>query len=168
MTTCSLLLFRLIYMNKLKRYVYKSNSNGHHQLINRKPYQVRNIIMNSNYCGRIINQYGQYDNMFPSIVSTNIYEQAQAIRLQKQLKRTSSANQLKQNQMSVLWLTNMTIRKAPYKILSRFICEFKGINAQTLEASVLSTCQDFFQNQHLYSKINHTIQQRLKNKRHKS
>ena len=37
-----------------------------------------------------------------SIVSTNIYEQAQAIRSQKQLKRTSSANQLKQNQMSVL------------------------------------------------------------------
>lgn len=58
--------------------------------------------MNSNYCGRVINQYGQYDNMFSSIVSTNIYEQAQAIRSQKQLKRTSSANQLKQNQMSVL------------------------------------------------------------------
>lgn len=52
--------------------------------------------MNSNYCGRVINQYGQYDNMFSSIVSTNIYEQAQAIRSQKQLKRTSSANQLKQ------------------------------------------------------------------------
>lgn len=66
------------------------------KFINRKPYQVRNIIMNSNYCGRVINQYGQYDNMFSSIVSTNIYEQAQAIRSQKQLKRTSSANQLKQ------------------------------------------------------------------------
>ena len=34
----------------------------------------------------------------------------------------------------------------------RFVCEFKGINAQALEASVLSTCKDFFQNQHLYSK----------------
>ena len=34
------------------------------KFINRKPYQVRNIIMNSNYCGRVINQYGQYDNMF--------------------------------------------------------------------------------------------------------
>ncbi|MFB2286135.1 cassette chromosome recombinase CcrA [Staphylococcus aureus] len=143
--------------------------------INRKPYQVRAIIMNPNYCGRVINQYGQYDNMFPSIVSTNIYEQAQAIRSQKQLKRTSSANQLKQKVKCPYCdstLTNMTIRKKHHTLryyvcpqnmnASRFICEFKGINAQALEASVLSTCQDFFQNQHLYSKINHTIQQRLK------
>ena len=40
--------------------------------INRQPYQVRNIIMNPNYCGRVINQYGQFDNMFPSIVSANV------------------------------------------------------------------------------------------------
>lgn len=64
--------------------------------INRKPYQVRAIITNPNYCGRVINQYGQYDNMFPSIVSTSIYEQAQAIRSQKHTKRTPSSNQLKQ------------------------------------------------------------------------
>ena len=64
--------------------------------INRKPYQVRAIITNPNYCGRVINQYGQYDNMFPSIVSTSIYEQAQAIRVNKQVKRTPSANLLKQ------------------------------------------------------------------------
>ncbi|MEB7998538.1 MULTISPECIES: cassette chromosome recombinase CcrA [Staphylococcus] len=145
---------------------------------NRKPYQVRNIIMNPNYCGRVINQYGQYDNMLPSIVSTNIYEQAQAIRSQKQLKRTSSANQLKQKVKCPYCdspLTNMTIRKKHHTLryyvcpqnmnASRFVCEFKGINAQALEASVLSTCQDFFQNQQLYSKINHTIQQRLKRQR---
>ena len=48
---------------------------------------------------------------------------------------------------------------------SRFVCEFKGINAQELETSVLTTCQDFFQNQQLYSKINQTIQQRLKRQR---
>ena len=48
---------------------------------------------------------------------------------------------------------------------SRFVCEFKGINAQELETSVLATCQNFFQNQQLYSKINHTIQQRLKRQR---
>lgn len=66
------------------------------KLLNRKPYQVRNIIMNPNYCGRVINKYGQYDNMFPSIVSTNMYEQAQALRSQKQIKRTPSDNQLKQ------------------------------------------------------------------------
>lgn len=145
------------------------------KFINRKPYQVRNIIMNPNYCGRVINQYGQYDNMCPSIVSTSIYEQAQAIRSQKQLKRTSSANQLKQKIKCPYCgstLTNITIRKkhrtlryyvCPQNMnASRFVCEFKGINAQSLEASVLATCQDFFQNQQLYSKINHTIQQRLK------
>lgn len=148
------------------------------KFINRKPYHVRNIIMNSNYCGRVINQYGQYDNMFPSIVSTNIYEQAQAIRSQKQLKRTSSANQLKQKVKCPYCdstLTNMTIRKKHHTLryyvcpqnmnASRFVCEFKGINAQELETSVLATCQDFFQNQQLYSKINHTIQQRLKRQR---
>ena len=47
------------------------------KFINRKPYQVRNIILNPNYCGRVINQYGQYENMFPAIVSTTIYEEAQ-------------------------------------------------------------------------------------------
>ncbi|MSU30558.1 recombinase family protein [Staphylococcus sp. McC-251-APC-3A2] len=145
------------------------------KFINRKPYQVRNIILNPNYCGRVINQYGQYENMCPSIVSTSIYEQAQAIRSQKQLKRTSSANQLKQKIKCPYCgstLTNITIRKkrrtlryyvCPQNMnASRFVCEFKGINAQSLEASVLATCQDFFQNQQLYSKINHTIQQRLK------
>ena len=50
-------------------------------------------------------------------------------------------------------------------LTSRFVCAFKGINAQVLETSVLATCQDFFQNQQLYSKINHTIQQRLKRQR---
>ncbi|MBO8703624.1 recombinase family protein, partial [Staphylococcus aureus] len=76
--------------------------------------QVRAIITNPNYCGRVINQYGQYDNMFPSIVSTSIYEQAQAIRSQKHTKRTPSSNQLKQKIKCPCCgstLTNMTIRK---------------------------------------------------------
>ncbi|HCY0980741.1 recombinase family protein [Staphylococcus aureus] len=146
--------------------------------INRKPYQVRAIITNPNYCGRVINQYGQYDNMFPSIVSTSIYEQAQAIRSQKHTKRTPSSNQLKQKIKCPCCgstLTNMTIRKKNHTLryyvcpqnlnASHFVCEFKGINAQALEASVLSTCQDFFQNQQLYSKINRTIQQQLKRQR---
>lgn len=169
---------KAVFSYYLQGYGYKKIAQyleANEKFINRKPYQVRNIIMNSNYCGRVINQYGQYDNMFPSIVSTNIYEQAQAIRSQKQLKRTSSANQLKQKSKCPCCsstLTNMTIRKKHHTLryyvcpqnlnASRFVCEFKGINAQALEASVLSTCQDFFQNQHLYSKINHTIQQRLK------
>lgn len=148
------------------------------QYIKRKPYQVRAIIMNPNYCGRVINQYGQYDNMFPSIVSTNIYEQAQAIRSQKHTKRTPSSNQLKQKIKCPYCdskLTNMTIRKKHHTLryyvcpknmnASRFVCAFKGINAQVLETSVLATCQDFFQNQQLYSKINQTIQQQLKRQR---
>ncbi|MGI2269623.1 cassette chromosome recombinase CcrA [Staphylococcus cohnii] len=149
-----------------------------YKCINRKPYQVRAIITNPNYCGRVINQYGQYDNMFPSIVSTNIYEQAQEIRSQKHTKRTPSDNQL-QKKIKCPYcgstLTNMTIRKKHHTLryyvcpknmnASRFVCAFKGINAQVLETSVLATCQNFFQNQQLYSKINQTIQQRLKRQR---
>ena len=148
------------------------------KFINRKPYQVRNIILNPNYCGRVINQYGQYENMFPAIVSTTIYEEAQVTRTQKQVKRKPSENQLKQKIKCPYCdstLTNMTIRKKHHTLryyvcpqnlnASRFVCEFKGINAQALEASVLSTCQDFFQNQQLYSKINQTIQQQLKRQR---
>ena len=148
------------------------------KFINRKPYQVRNIILNPNYCGRVINQYGQYENMFPAIVSTTIYEEAQVIRTQKQVKRKPSENQLKQKIKCPYChstLTNMTVRKPDHSLRyyvcpqnvnnARFVCEFKGINAQELETSVLATCQDFFQNQQLYSKINHTIQQRLKRQR---
>ncbi|HDE3574049.1 TPA: recombinase family protein [Staphylococcus aureus] len=148
------------------------------KLINRKPYQVRNIILNPNYCGRVINQYGQYENMFPAIVSTTIYEEAQVTRTQKQVKRKPSENQLKQKIKCPYChstLTNMTVRKTDHSLRyyvcpqnmnnARFVCEFKGINAQELETSVLATCQDFFQNQQLYSKINHTIQQRLKRQR---
>ncbi|RIM68297.1 cassette chromosome recombinase CcrA [Staphylococcus xylosus] len=169
---------KAVFSYYLQGYGYKKIAQyleADEKFINRKPYQVRNIIMNPNYCGRVINQYGQYDNMCPSIVSTSIYEQAQAIRSQKQLKRTSSANQLKQKIKCPYCgstLTNITIKKkhrtlryyvCPQNMnASRFVCEFKGINAQSLEASVLATCQDFFQNQQLYSKINHTIQQRLK------
>ncbi len=158
---------------KIAQYLEKDD-----KCINRKPYQVRAIITNPNYCGRVINQYGQYDNMFPSIVSTNIYEQAQAIRSQKHTKWTPSSNQLKQKIKCPCCgstLTNMTIRKKHHTLryyvcpqnmnASRFVCAFKGINAQVLETSVLETCQDFFQNQQLYSKINHTIQQRLKRQR---
>ncbi|MCW0986105.1 cassette chromosome recombinase CcrA [Staphylococcus gallinarum] len=148
------------------------------KFINRKPYQVRNIILNPNYCGRVINQYGQYENMFPAIVSTTIYEEAQVTRTQKQVKRKPSENQLKQKIKCPYChstLTNMTVRKPNHSLRyyvcpknmnnARFVCEFKGINAQELETSVLATCQDFFQNQQLYSKINHTIQQRLKRQR---
>ena len=158
---------------KIAQYLEEDN-----KLINRKPYQVRNIILNPNYCGRVINQYGQYENMFPAIVSTTIYEEAQVTRTQKQVKRKPSENQLKQKIKCPYChstLTNMTVRKPDHSLRyyvcpqnmnnARFVCEFKGINAQELETSVLATCQDFFQNQQLYSKINQTIQQRLKRQR---
>src|SRR5699024_3658660 len=148
------------------------------KLINRKPYQVRNIIMNPNYCGRVNNKYGTFDNMFPSIISKAMYKNAQAIRVNKQVQRTPSANLLKQKIKCPCCdstLTNMTIRKKEHTLRyyicpknmneSRFVCSFKGINAQELEVQVLATCQNFFQNQHLYSKINNTIHQRLKKQR---
>ena len=146
--------------------------------INRKPYQVRAIITNPNYCGRVINQYGQYDNMFPSIVSTSIYEQAQAIRVNKQVKRTPSVNLLKQKIKCPYCgstLTNMAIRKTNHSLryyvcpknmnASRFICDFKGINAENLEKQVLESCKKFFRDQQLYSKIKHAIEKQLKKQR---
>ncbi|HAR2840076.1 TPA: recombinase family protein [Staphylococcus aureus] len=146
--------------------------------INRQPYQVRNIIINPNYCGRVNNQYGQFDNMFPSIVSTSIYEQAQRLRLQKQTKQTSSDNQLKQKincPCCNATLTNMTVRKKNHILryyvcpknmnASRFVCDFKGINAQTLEDKVLEVCRDFYQNQRIYTKIKGAIDKRIKRQR---
>lgn len=155
---------------KIAQYLEKDN-----KLINRKPYQVRNIIMNPNYCGRVNNKYGTFDNMFPSIISKAMYKNAQAIRVNKQVQRTPSANLLKQKIKCPCCdstLTNMTIRKKEHTLRyyvcpknmneSRFVCSFKGINAQELEVQVLATCQNFFQNQQLYSKINNAIHQRLK------
>ncbi|MBS3347647.1 recombinase family protein [Staphylococcus aureus] len=148
------------------------------KFINRKPYQVRNIILNSNYCGRVINQYGQYENMFPAIVSTTIYEEAQVTRTQKQVKRKPSENQLKQKIKCPYChstLTNMTVRKTDHSLRyyvcpqnmnnARFVCEFKGINAENLEKQVLESCQKFFRNQQLYSKIKHAIEKQLKKQR---
>ncbi|HGZ6700423.1 TPA: recombinase family protein [Staphylococcus aureus] len=147
-------------------------------IINRQPYQVRNIIINPNYCGRVNNQYGQFDNMFPSIVSTSIYEQAQRLRSQKQIKQTSSDNQLKQKikcPCCNTTLTNMTVRKKNHTLryyvcpknmnASRFVCDFKGINAQTLEDKVLEVCKDFYQNQRIYTKIKGAIDKRIKRQR---
>ncbi len=48
---------------------------------------------------------------------------------------------------------------------SRFVCDFKGINAQTLEDKVLKVCQDFYQDHHIYAKIKNAIDKRLKRQR---
>lgn len=158
---------------KIAQYLEDDN-----KLITRKPYQVRNIIMNPNYCGRVINQYGQYNNMVPPIVSATIYEHAQVVRNKKQLHCIPSENQLKQKIKCPYCgstLTNMTIRKTNHSLryyvcpknmnASRFICGFKGINAENLEKQVLESCQKFFRDQHLYSKIKHAIEKQLKKQR---
>lgn len=145
------------------------------RMINRMPYQVRNIIINPNYCGRVINQYGLHDNMFLAIVSTTIYEEAQAMRKQKQVERKPSKNRLKQKIKCPYChstLTNVTIRKPNrslrYYVCSqnmnnaRFVCNFKGINAQELEKQVLDICKEFFQNKQFHQKINSRIRQQLK------
>lgn len=48
---------------------------------------------------------------------------------------------------------------------SRFVCDFKGINAQTLEDKVLEVCRDFYQNQRIYTKIKSAIDKRIKRQR---
>lgn len=158
---------------KISQRLEKSN-----HLINRKPFQVRCIILNPNYCGRVLNQYGQYDNMFPPIVSVSLYEYAQKVRNQRQVNRRSSDNRLKQKIKCPCCgstLTNMTIRKTNHSLryyvcpknmnASRFICDFKGINAENLEKQVLESCQKFFRDQQLYSKIKHAIEKHLKKQR---
>ena len=72
-------------------------------------------------------------------------------------------------------LTNMTVRKKNHILryyvcpknlnASRFVCDFKGINAQTLEDKVLKVCQDFYQDHHIYAKIKNAIDKRLKRQR---
>lgn len=159
---------------KISQYLEKDNL-----LINRKPYQVRNIIINPNYCGRVINQYGQSNNMFPSIVSTGIYERAQILRAKKQVIRIESDNQLKRKIKCPCChstLTNMTIRRKKHSLLyyvcpqnmnnARFACSFKGINALDLETRVLDICKDFFQNKQIYQKISNKIKQQLKQYQH--
>ena len=133
--------------------------------------------MNPNYCGRVINKYGQYDNMFPSIVSTNMNEQAQALRSQNKSNEHLQTINSNKNQMPLLRVnphyqydnSKRTMHYVTMSVLrnmnaSHFVCEFKGINAPKLETQVLTTCQDFFQNQQLYLKINDVIQKQIKTK----
>ena len=36
--------------------------------ISRKPHQVRNILLNPNYCGRVINKYGTFNDIVPPLL----------------------------------------------------------------------------------------------------
>ncbi|EHJ07403.1 cassette chromosome recombinase CcrA [Staphylococcus simiae] len=152
-----------------------------HYLIDRKPYQVRNIIINPNYCGRVINQYGQFDNIFTAIISTTVYQQAQNIRTNKQLKCEPSNNQLKQKIKCPFCdsvLTNLTIRKRNHSLRyyvcpknmnqAQHCCPFTTINAKDLEIEVLNICRNFFQNKHVYQMLQDAIRTKLKNNQQKS
>ncbi|NGU56572.1 recombinase family protein, partial [Staphylococcus aureus] len=100
------------------------------------------------------------------------------LRSQKQIKQTSSDNQLKQKIKCPgcnTTLTNIIVRKNHHTLrscvcpkntnASRFVCDFKGINAQTLEDKVLEVCRDFYQNQRIYTKIKGAIDKRIKRQR---
>ena len=50
---------------------------------------------------------------------------------------------------------------------SRFVCDFKGINAQTLEDKVLEVCRDFYQNQRIYTKLKVRLTNASKTKKHR-
>ena len=65
------------------------------KLIPRKPYQVRNILLNPNYCGRVINKYGTFNDIVPSIVDVDTFEEVQQRRLNKHHKQHISENKLK-------------------------------------------------------------------------
>lgn len=56
--------------------------------ISRKPYQVRNILLNPNYCGRVINKYGTFNDIVPPIINVDTFEEAQERRIHKQHNRS--------------------------------------------------------------------------------
>lgn len=114
-------------------------------LIPRKPYQVRNILLNPNYCGRVINKYGTFNDIVPPIIDIDTFEEAQERRIHKQLNRSNSRNKLKRRikcPYCQSTLTNLTIKKENYSLRyyvcpknmndAYRTCPFKSINAPGL------------------------------------
>ena len=152
------------------------------KLTPRKPYQVRNILLNPNYCGRVINKYGTFNDLVPSIVDIDTFEQAQQRRLNKHHKQHISENKLKKLLKCPYCqstLTNLTIKKANHSLRyyvcprnmneAYHTCPFKGINALELESKVLDTCKKYFEEQSFHNRLNNTIlkvlkQQQMKHK----
>ncbi|MBX8993207.1 recombinase family protein [Staphylococcus pettenkoferi] len=150
--------------------------------ISRKPYQVRNILLNPNYCGRVINKYGTFNDIVPPIIDVDMFEKAQECRIHKQYNRSNSRNKLKRRikcPYCQSTLTNLTIKKRNHS-LRYYICpknmndayrtcSFKGINAPELESKVLYTCKKYFEEQSFHNRLNDTIlkvlkQQQMKHK----
>ena len=152
------------------------------KLIPRKPYQVRNILLNPNYCGRVINKYGIFNDLVPSIVDIDTFEEAQQCRVNKHHKQHISENKLKKLlrcPYCQATLTNLTIKKANHSLRyyvcprnmneAYHTCPFKGINALELESKVLDTCKKYFEEQSFHNRLNNTIlkvlkQQQMKHK----
>lgn len=152
------------------------------KLIPRKPYQVRNILLNPNYCGRVINKYGTFNDLVPSIVDIDTFEEAQQCRVNKHHKQHISENKLKKLlrcPYCQATLTNLTIKKENYSLRyyvcpknmneAYHTCPFKGINALELESKVLDTCKKYFEEQSFHNRLNDTIlkvlkQQQMKHK----
>ena len=143
--------------------------------ISRKPYQVRNILLNPNYCGRVINKYGTFNDIVPPIINVDTFEEAQERRIHKQHNRSNSRNKLKRRikcPYCQSTLTNLTIKKE-HRSLHYYVCPknmneayhtcpFKGINAQMIETEVLNTCKTYCNNQSFHDKLNETILKVLK------
>lgn len=147
----------------------------HPKLIPRKPYQVRNILLNPNYCGRVINKYGTFNDIVPPIIDVDMFEEAQERRIHKQHNRSNSRNKLKRRikcPYCQSTLTNLTIKKEKHSLRyyvcaknmndAYHTCPFKGINAQMIETEVLNTCKAYCDNQSFHDKLNETILKALK------
>lgn len=176
---------KVVYCWYLQGLGYKKISqhlDNNPKLIPRKPYQVRNILLNPNYCGRVINKYGIFNDLVPSIVDIDTFEEAQQCRVNKHHKQHISENKLKKLlrcPYCQATLTNLTIKKANHSLRyyvcprnmneAYHTCPFKGINALELESKVLDTCKKYFEEQSFHNRLNDTIlkvlkQQQMKHK----
>lgn len=176
---------KAVYRWYLQGLGYKKISqhlDNHPKLIPRKPYQVRNILLNPNYCGRVINKYGIFNDIVPPIIDVDKFEEAQERRIHKQYNRSNSRNKLKRRikcPYCQSTLTNLTIKKENYSLRyyvcpknmndAYRTCPFKSINASELESEVLDTCKKYFEEQSFHNRLNDTIlkvlkQQQMKHK----
>lgn len=174
---------KAVYRWYLQGLGYKKISqhlDNHPKLIPRKPYQVRNILLNPNYCGRVINKYGTFNDIVPPIIDVDTFEEAQERRIHKQHNRSNSRNKLKRRikcPYCQSTLTNLTIKKEKHSLRyyvcpknmndAYRTCPFKGINAQEFESKVLNTCKAYCDNQSFHDKLNETVLNVLKHQQMK-
>lgn len=168
------------YLHGLGYKKISQHLDNHPKLIPRKPYQVRNILLNPNYCGRVINKYGTFNDIVPPIIDVDMFEEAQERRIHKQHNRSNSRNKLKRRikcPYCQSTLTNLTIKKEKHSLRyyvcpknmneAYHTCPFKGINAQMIETEVLNTCKAYCDNPSFHDKLNKTILKALKHQQMK-